>query len=94
MSEYEKTKEGRGSAVACFRLPALLDATSKATLVVTPRDGRCGMTFCLFVLFIVCAWAGILPGCPNLDRRTIRVLNQSLWLKSPSARQRRSAEII
>ncbi|KAG5447306.1 hypothetical protein CSKR_110153 [Clonorchis sinensis] len=33
-------------------------------------------------------WAGILPGPPHLDRRTIRVLNQSLWLKSLTARQR------
>ncbi|KAG5443411.1 hypothetical protein CSKR_109938 [Clonorchis sinensis] len=32
--------------------------------------------------------AGILPGRPHLDRRTIRVLNQSLWLKSLTARQR------
>ncbi|KER21311.1 hypothetical protein T265_15120, partial [Opisthorchis viverrini] len=35
-----------------------------------------------------CTWAGILPGRPHLDRRTIRVLNQSLWLKSLTARQR------
>ena len=27
-------------------------------------------------------WARILSGRPNLDRRTIRVLIQSLWLKS------------
>ncbi|KAG5454191.1 hypothetical protein CSKR_111153, partial [Clonorchis sinensis] len=30
----------------------------------------------------------ILSGRPHLDRRTIRVLNQSLWLKSLTARQR------
>ncbi|KAG5446565.1 hypothetical protein CSKR_114390 [Clonorchis sinensis] len=35
-----------------------------------------------------CTRAGILPGRPHLDRRTIRVLNQSLWLKSLTARQR------
>ena len=35
----EKSRR-EASAVACFRLPALLDAASKATLVVTPRDGR------------------------------------------------------
>ncbi|KER25008.1 hypothetical protein T265_07460 [Opisthorchis viverrini] len=35
-----------------------------------------------------CTWAGILPGRPYLDRRTIKVLNQSLWLKSLTARQR------
>ena len=40
-----------------------------------------------------CTWARILPGCPDLDRRTIRVLIQSLWLKSLSARQRSSAEV-
>ncbi|KER26156.1 hypothetical protein T265_06516 [Opisthorchis viverrini] len=34
-----------------------------------------------------CTRAGILPGCPHLDRRTIRVLNQSLWLKSLTSRQ-------
>ena len=88
-----ETDRREGSAVAYSRLPALLDAVSKVTLVVTPRDGRCGMRFCLFLLFIVCAWAGMLPGRPNLDRRTIRVLYQSLWLKSLSARQRRSAEV-
>ncbi|KAG5447677.1 hypothetical protein CSKR_112133 [Clonorchis sinensis] len=31
---------------------------------------------------------GILSGRPHLDMRTIRVLNQSLWLKSLTARQR------
>ncbi|KAG5452994.1 hypothetical protein CSKR_110357, partial [Clonorchis sinensis] len=35
-----------------------------------------------------CTWAGILSWYPYLDRRTIRVLNQSLWLKSLTARQR------
>ncbi|KAG5447312.1 hypothetical protein CSKR_110159 [Clonorchis sinensis] len=30
----------------------------------------------------------ILSGRPHLDRRTIRVLNQSLWLKNLTARQR------
>ncbi|KAG5444463.1 hypothetical protein CSKR_101861 [Clonorchis sinensis] len=35
-----------------------------------------------------CTWAGILLGRSHLDRRTIRVLNQSLWLKSLTARQR------
>ncbi|KAG5449157.1 hypothetical protein CSKR_104741 [Clonorchis sinensis] len=35
-----------------------------------------------------CTWARILSGRPHLDRRTIRVLNQSLWLKSLTARQR------
>ncbi|KER20085.1 hypothetical protein T265_11282 [Opisthorchis viverrini] len=35
-----------------------------------------------------CTRAGILPGRPYLDRRTIGVLNQSLRLKSPTARQR------
>ena len=82
-------KREEGSTVACFRLPALLDAASKATIVVTTRYGRCGMRFYLFELFVACAWAGILPGCPNLDRRTIRVL----WLKRLSARLQRSAEM-
>ncbi|KAG5441065.1 hypothetical protein CSKR_105653 [Clonorchis sinensis] len=35
-----------------------------------------------------CTRAGILPGRPHLDSRTIRVLNQSLWLRSLTARQR------
>ncbi|KAG5441216.1 hypothetical protein CSKR_102430 [Clonorchis sinensis] len=35
-----------------------------------------------------CTWARILSGRPHLDRRTIRVINQSLWLKSLTARQR------
>ena len=86
-----ETKEGRVTS-SLFSL-ACPSGCSKATLVVTPRDGRCGMRFCLFVLFIVCACAGVLPGCPNLDMRTIRVLNQNLWLKSVSARQRKSAEM-
>ncbi|KAG5443080.1 hypothetical protein CSKR_113841 [Clonorchis sinensis] len=34
------------------------------------------------------AWAGILSGRLQLDRRTIRLLNQSLWLKSLTTRQR------
>ena len=39
-----------------------------------------------------CMWAGILSGRPSLNRRTIRVLIQSLWLKSLTARQRWSAK--
>ena len=35
-----------------------------------------------------CMWARILPGRPDLDRRTIRVLVQSLWFKNLTARQR------
>ncbi|KAG5444904.1 hypothetical protein CSKR_103583 [Clonorchis sinensis] len=35
-----------------------------------------------------CTWAGILSGRPHLNRRMIRVLTQSLWLKSLTARQR------
>ncbi|KAG5452358.1 hypothetical protein CSKR_105216 [Clonorchis sinensis] len=34
-----------------------------------------------------CTWARILSGRPHLDRRTIRVLNKNLWLKSLTARQ-------
>ena len=79
MSEIKEVRVSRSR----FSLTALLDAASKATLVVTPRDGRCGMKFCLFVLFVVFAWAGILSGRPNLDRRTSRVLNRTLRLKKP-----------
>ncbi|KAG5448834.1 hypothetical protein CSKR_103516, partial [Clonorchis sinensis] len=35
-----------------------------------------------------CTWARMLSQRPLLARRTIRVLNQSLWLKSLTARQR------
>ena len=46
-------KERReGSAVACFRLPTLLDAVDKATRFIL-RDGRCSMDILLFVLFVV-----------------------------------------
>ncbi|KAG5446839.1 hypothetical protein CSKR_112407 [Clonorchis sinensis] len=35
-----------------------------------------------------CTWDGILSGRSHLDRRTIRVFDQSLWLKSLTSRQR------
>ncbi|KAG5444909.1 hypothetical protein CSKR_103578 [Clonorchis sinensis] len=35
-----------------------------------------------------CMWVRILSGRPHLDKRTIRVLNQSPWLKSLTAWQR------
>ncbi|KAG5442937.1 hypothetical protein CSKR_104780 [Clonorchis sinensis] len=77
-------KRREASAVACLRLPALLYATSKATRLMAPRDGRCGMSLLLDVGIMVVRGLGY---CPHLDRRTIRVLNQSLWLKSLIARQ-------
>jgi len=57
----EKSRR-EASAVACFRLPALLDAASKATLVVTPRDGRCGMSLFVFVSFMVVRGLGYCQG--------------------------------
>ncbi|KAG5446366.1 hypothetical protein CSKR_113691 [Clonorchis sinensis] len=38
-----------------------------------------------------CTWAEMLSRRPHLDRKTVRVLNQGLWLKSLIARQRRLA---
>ena len=52
------------------------------------------MRFLFSLLAIIYMWSGILPGHPNLDWRTIRFLNQNLWLVNPSERQWRSAEIL
>ena len=50
------------SAVACFRLPALLYAASKATRLMTPRDGRCGMSLFVCVQFMVVRGLGYCQG--------------------------------
>ena len=61
--ESEVSKERReGSAVACFRLHAPRDAARKATRLMTPRDGRCGMSKFLVSLFIVVRGLGYCQG--------------------------------
>ncbi|KAG5453343.1 hypothetical protein CSKR_109357 [Clonorchis sinensis] len=56
-----------------------------STISVFNTDASLSYCMCAFH---GCTWARIMSGRPHLDRRTIRVLNQSLWLKSLTARQR------
>ena len=66
--EEEETFEKErweASAVACFRLHAPRDAARKATRLMTPRDGRCGMSLFLFVLFMVVRGLGYCQGAQS-----------------------------
>ena len=58
---YERERR-EASAVACFRLHAPRDAARKATRLMTPRDGRCGMSISLDLLFIVVRGLGYCQG--------------------------------
>ncbi|KAG5446640.1 hypothetical protein CSKR_108299 [Clonorchis sinensis] len=69
--------------VVVIRLSGLSDVQSSKP--GTANDIHCCTVICECH---GCTRAGILPGRPHLDGRMIRVLNQSLWLKSLTVRQR------